>query len=269
MRRLIAALSLALIGAPAIAEDDELAAAASVPLSESLRVTYNGYLAGFRIVKATVDASIDHAAYVTDASFRSAGIARMFKVAKISARTQGAVADGRLRPADYEHRNLASTTNRLVRIEFTPDAVNPVINPPFGSMGQPPATAEERFGSFDPITAVLSIMREGASEPCDRTVPVFDGKQRYDLRLEAVGEEEIDVAGYEGPSLRCDVYYVPISGFDLEDLAEPDVYDRPIKMWLAQIEDGLHVPVRFRTRQSGFRVSVEARRITHAVGAGG
>ena len=88
-------------------------------------------------------------------------------------------------------------------------------------------------------------------EPCDRVVPVFDGKQRYDLRFERVADKEVDVRGYEGPAVKCNVYYTPVSGFDPEDLASPETYERPLQMWLADVGGGLYLPVHIRGNVSG------------------
>jgi len=228
---------------------------------EHIHVTFNGYFLGFRVMKTTIEAEITGDTYETTANFRTAGLAGMFKVSRIQALANGAVNGSGLEPIHYEHRNLASSKNRVIQIDFTPDDTYSTVIPEFGSMGVPPATREERLPALDPISAFLSIGVEGGDAPCVRTVPIFDGKQRYDLRFEPVEFEPIRVRGYRGDAWRCNVFYTPVSGFDPEDLAAPEDYARPMEMWLADMGDNRWVPVRIRARVSGVRVSIEAKRV--------
>jgi len=249
--------------APAAQAADDLAPGPSLATqaTDGIRVLYNGYFLGFRVMKADVRATLDGDSYQSEAVFRTAGLAGMFKDSRIEASVNGEVNGHGIEPGHYEHRNLASSKNRLIQIDFTPDDVVPTITPPFGSMGQPPATHDERMGTFDPVSAFLTISLEGGDAPCERTVPVFDSKQRYDLRLEPVAFERIDVRGFDGEGWHCNVYYDPVSGFDPEDLADPEDYARPMQIWLADLGDGRWAPVRVRARVSGVPVSVEAKRV--------
>jgi len=284
MARLCAALvSLGLLATPALADNattgpattpatdvaaDLFAVAAPVVAGqtrEHIHVTYNGYFLGFRVMKTTLEMEITGDTYETSANFRTAGLAGLFKESRIQAVANGNVNGSGLEPEHYEHRNLASSKNRVIQIDFTPDDTISTVIPAFGSMGVPPATREERLPAFDPISTFLTISVEGGDIPCVRTVPVFDGKQRYDLRFEPVEYEPIRVRGYRGNAWRCDVFYTPVSGFDPEDLADPEDYARPMEMWLADMGDNRWVPVRIRARVSGVRVSIEAKRVWRTV----
>ncbi len=257
---LLSTAAAALLSAPARAcEADTADTAANA--GEHLRVLYNGYFFGMRVMKASLDVDLDGCGYEAASVFRTAGLAGFFKDSEIHADSSGGRADTGLAPLWYEHQNVASKKNRRIRIDFTDDDVVSTVTPAFGSMGQPPATQDERFGALDPISSFLQIAVHGGDTPCDRTVPVFDGKQRYDLRFERVATKDIDVRGYEGRTIKCHVYYVPISGFDPEDLAEPETYDKPIEIWLADTGSGVRVPVRFRANVSGLGVRVDVKSI--------
>ncbi len=231
------------------------------PEAQTLRVLYNGYFGAFRIMKVSLDTAEKDDVYGSSAVFRSAGIAGFFKDTEIHASAAGEKTAGGLKPALYTHHNLKSKKDRRIRIDFNAGLPVSTVTPPFGSMGQPPASDAQRLGAFDPISGFLSMMMRPTQAPCSGVVPMFDGKQRYDLRFEAMGEEDIDVRGYEGAALRCHAFYEPIAGFDPEDLAEPEVYAKPIEMWFANVGEGLHVPVRFVARMQGVRVRVEAKTI--------
>lgn len=235
--------------------------AAPSDLKERIEVTFNGYFLGLRVMKTHVEVDAHDGDYDSRAEFRTAGLAGWLKDSRIFAAVFGGLDGDAMRPTHYEHRNLRSKKNRVIRIDFSDDEVVETITPTFGSLGNPPVTAEQRLESFDPITAFLSITFEGGEDPCVRTIPVFDGKQRFDLTFEPVEYENIRVRGYDGPTWRCHVYLTPLAGYDPEDLGSPEDYARPLDMWLADLGDERWVPVRIRATVSGVRVSVEARRV--------
>jgi hypothetical protein len=68
---------------------------------------------------------------------------------------------------------------------------------------------------LDPLTAVLAISRSHNGNPCARRIPVFDGKQRFDLafsylRQQAIGEAR--PSGQPGVAIVCRVRFIPIAG---------------------------------------------------------
>lgn len=96
-----------------------------------------------------------------------------------------------------------------------------------------PVTEADRHGVFDPMTSMLNRVSGNGDpvspEACNRRVPVFDGRVRYDLRSEFRRIENVKAEhGYEGPAVVCAVYFTPISGY---------VPDRPAIRYLVQLHD--------------------------------
>jgi len=86
-----------------------------------------------------------------------------------------------------------------------------------------------------------------APEACQRTLPIFDGRRRYDLKL---AFKRIDTVkadkGYQGPVVVCTMLYRPIAGHRPERPAiKYLVEQRDMEMWLAPIA-GTRVLVPFR-----------------------
>src|SRR5262249_49469530 len=78
-------------------------------------------------------------------------------------------------------------------------------------------TKANREGIVDPLTALLfSAAAAGAAlsqEACRRTLPIFDGHQRYDLKLAFKRMDKVTTEkGYAGPVVVCSVNYEPIAG---------------------------------------------------------
>jgi hypothetical protein len=78
-------------------------------------------------------------------------------------------------------------------------------------------TAANRRGIVDPLTAVLfsaATANETLSkDACRRTLPIFDGHQRYDFKLAFKRMDKVTAEkGYAGPVVVCSVSYEPIAG---------------------------------------------------------
>ena len=82
-----------------------------------------------------------------------------------------------------------------------------------------PLTEADRIGAVDPMTALLvHIGGNGATavpEACKRTVTIFDGHTRFNLRL---AFERLDTVkadqGYQGPAVVCSIKFFPVAGYD-------------------------------------------------------
>jgi hypothetical protein len=274
-RAALAALAALSLIAPASAQDAaapqpnrvaEAFASLAPGLDETnagrVQILLNGYFLGVRVMKADLFTDFAGDAYEAGGVFRTAGLAGWLHDTDIEVDTFGTLGADGVEPRMYKHRNHASSKNRTVAIDFEGGVAEPVVTPDFGSHGDPPPSLEDLTGAIDPISTFVALVLKSGEQPCRRTIRVFDGKQRYDLRFEEAGADDIDLRGYEGPALRCDVYYTPVSGFDPEDLADPEDYARPMTVWLANLGEGRWAPVRIRARVSGVAVSVEAKSVS-------
>jgi hypothetical protein len=96
-------------------------------------------------------------------------------------------------------------------------SVRDLVATPPPSQDRVPVTAANRRGIVDPLTAVLfSAAAAGetlSQEACRRTLPIFDGHQRYDLKLAFKRMDKMTAEkGYAGPVVVCSVSYEPIAG---------------------------------------------------------
>jgi hypothetical protein len=87
---------------------------------------------------------------------------------------------------------------------------------PLSSQGRVPVTEANRQGIVDPLTAMLFLsVATGAlsQDACRRTLPIFDGHQRYDLKLMFKRMDNVTAdKGYAGPVVVCSLRYEPIVG---------------------------------------------------------
>lgn len=263
--RRAAALSLGalLLAAPGANAQPASADPAAIEPPGELFVEYAGSVFFLSVADISLSARFSEVDYAAAATFQSAGLLRWFDDTDIQASAVGYRGADGLRPYRYEHINYASEKGRVVGIDFPDRVATPDVNPPFGSMGEPPASDAERTGALDPITVMLGLalaMPGDRDTPCSGTLPVFDGKARYDLRFENQGLDEVRTAAWRGAAVACHAYLEPVSGYDADDRPTEEDIARPVRIWLAPVDD-IFVPVRFKAATRIGDITVSARRI--------
>src|SRR5205823_4467763 len=114
-----------------------------------------------------------------------------------------------------------------------------------------PITEAHRRGIVDPITgSIMPVTGTGevlSPAACQRTLPMFDGRQRFDVTLTFKRMDEVKAEkGYQGPVVVCQILYKPVAGH------RPERYSikyltaqRDMEVWLAPIA-GTRLLVPFR-----------------------
>ncbi len=222
-----------------------------------------GYVFGIRLIRVSYlgyEAPGSYAAYV---DLKTSGLGALLKKLDIWAVTRGIVReDGSLRPSWHVQQNT-DKKNRRVEMNYDDEGelVDVQIVPALGSQGVPPASPEERFDAFDTVSILLHMARKGredANALCEGAVPVFDSKQRYDLRLEPVGTARAKFLGGKSETIHCHAYYEPVSGFDPEDLPDAEEAGTPVDVYFDYVpEADMYVPVRFTYKISGFTAVIK------------
>jgi len=213
----------------------------------------------FRVGEIELEAVFGAERYAAQSRVTAVGLAALFTDFDIRSEVRGRPGEGPLR---YAHVERTGDKVRSVSVDFGTGVAQAVAEPPFGSLGQPPASAEERTGVIDPMTAFFELSRLVAANGeagCVGRLSVFDGKQRYDLRLEDGGAERIRTRAWRGEARLCRAWYEPVSGYDPEDYPSESELRHPLEVWLAEFpEAGVHLPVRIFTRAGFGGITIEA-----------
>lgn len=258
----ILSTSLAMaMGALPVQADDAAPLAAT---GQGVTVQYAGSVMIFQVADIVVNGVFEQDTYQASARFTAAGLAALFTDADIEAGVSGYRNGPNLLPWRYSHLNHASSKGRIVGIDFPEGVATPDINPPFGNMGEPPANEDQRRGAADPLSTLLSVgLGAAASEeaPCEGSMPVFDGRARYNLRFEYGGQDQVRTRAWSGEAAVCHAFYEPIAGYEADEFPSDDLTSNPITMWFAEVDDGVRVPVRIRTNAGFGGVTVTARSI--------
>ncbi|MEP3653890.1 MAG: DUF3108 domain-containing protein [Litorimonas sp.] len=227
-----------------------------------IRMQLKGYVFGFRVIRSDIIAQFDNTEYAAYTDAKSSGLAALLKKMEIWAVTKGRYDSTGLRP-DWHVQQNTDKKNRRVEMNYNRNAgsVDVAIIPPLGSQGVPPASPIERYKSNDTISAILHLMMMGTKidgELCSGRVPIFDSKQHYNLRLERVGTKKVKFDDGKEETIHCRAYYEPIAGYDPEDLPSEEEAETPINVYFKYYDEaGVHVPVRFTYKISGFKAVIK------------
>lgn len=221
-----------------------------------------GYVFGLRMIKANYTGWFDDDTYAVYTDLKTSGLGALLKKLEIWAVTTGSYTKNGLTPDFHIQQNM-DKKNRRVEMNYNNNRgyIHVAIQPPLGSQGVPAATPAERYSADDTISAVLNLMMRGQridGPVCSGGVRVFDSKQHYNLRMERAGTKRLKFNGDKVETIRCQIYYEPISGFDPEDLPDVEEGSTPIQVYMKEFPElGLYVPVRFTYKISSIKAVIK------------
>jgi len=168
------------------------------------------------IGSAAITGSIGTDEYVISMSGRASGLLRVLASGEGSMTVTGAVGGGKLTPLRYTSTTTADDDRLAVTMTFKDGNVSELeaSEPPPGEDRVALAT-EHRRQVVDPLTALLVPASDGGTSEaaCQRVLPVFDGRRRYDLKLTFKRVEQVKAEqGYAGPAVVCAIAFQPIAG---------------------------------------------------------
>ncbi len=228
----------------------------SVPAAAQgkLEAEYEASLAGIPLGKGSWVVDIGPDQFTATVAAGSAGMMKSLGSGTGSGASNGRVVSGQLIPANYLSTVNYGPKNETIRITLSGGNVKdsaiepaPVVHP-----NRIEVTEAHLRNVLDPMTG--SLLRVGGigdplgPDACkNKSVSIFDGRMRYDLKLDYKRMEMVKAArGYQGPAVACAVYFTPIAGY------VPDRYaikyiaaQKNMEIWFAPIA-GTRVLAPFR-----------------------
>jgi hypothetical protein len=180
--------------------------------------------------------------YVTSAHGKASGVLSVLVNGEGSVVTHGVVADGELTPSYFTSSISDDEGKSELRMTFEDGAVKDLVGtepPP-----QPDRVAvkqADRHGVRDPMSAMLIPAQDGgdalASANCNRVLPIFDGRRRYNLALSFKRIDKVNIEhGFSGLVLVCGVILQPIAGHLAGSLlVKYAAGRRDLELWFAPI----------------------------------
>jgi uncharacterized protein DUF3108 len=195
-----------------------------------LDARYEATLAGIPIGKGTWTVDIADDQFSASAAGGSYGLLNAVAGGSGTGASQGRVVNGALVATDYSASTHSSKKSEAIHMLLSGGVVKEYgIDPtPPVDPDRIPVTDAHRRGVFDPMTgSLLRVPGTGdpvSPEACRTSTAVFDGRMRYDLKLDFKRMATVKAEkGYKGPVVVCSVYFTPVAGY---------IPDRPVIKYL-------------------------------------
>jgi hypothetical protein len=196
-----------------------------------LDAQYEATLSGIPVGKGAWAIEIGDDTFTASAQGGTAGLLKAFSGGSGSGASQGRVVNGALVANAYVATTMTQKKSETIRLvlanggvkDFSIDPAPPV------DPDRIVVTDAHRKNVLDPMTgSMLRVAGNGdvlSPEACRTGSGIFDGRLRYDLKLDFKRMEMVKAErGYHGPAVVCAVYFTPVAGY---------IPDRPVIKYLA------------------------------------
>lgn len=207
------------------------AAAQPAAAQGRLEAQYEATLAGIPVGRGGWNIDISDDQFSASAAGGTSGLLKAFSGGSGTGSAEGRIVNGALVATNYTASTTTAKKTETIHIVLSNGNVKEYgIDPePPVDPERIPVTDAHRRGIYDPMTG--SMLRvPGIADPlgpdaCHVGAAVFDGRMRYDLKLDFKRMETVKAdKGYRGPVVVCAIYFAPVAGY---------IPDRPVIRYLA------------------------------------
>ncbi|HVK90599.1 MAG TPA: DUF3108 domain-containing protein [Mycoplana sp.] len=238
-------------------------ASAPAPAAEVRHLTdYSIRLSGFPVATASFRSQFDGSRYSISGRMDSSGLAEILASTHGTTSVSGTVSGGKLQAARYSMSYRSGKKARAIDVTFrNGNVVSASLRP--DRRRRPdnwvPVRAGDMRAVIDPISGLII---PASSNVCSKTLPIFDGESRMDIRLVDKGSRPFSTNGFEGEVKVCGVRFVPRAGYrkgrrDVEYLRSLTT----MEIWFAKAQSvDMYAPVYVRIPTKLGPVTVSATR---------
>jgi hypothetical protein len=182
-----------------------------------LDASYTISLARIGVGDITATVVFGDSDYTISARGRAGGVMKALVDGEGSFTSRGTVKDAHPVPTTFTSKIVSNVEASDVTMVLDEGRVKELTATPTPSLDRVPVTETNRQAIVDPLTAMLfsaAVTGDGLSQgACRHTLPIFDGHQRYDLKLAFKRMDKVTAEkGYAGPVVVCSITYEPIAG---------------------------------------------------------
>lgn len=182
-----------------------------------LDASYTISFARFEVGDISATVVFGDSDYAISARGRAGGVMKALVDGEGSFAARGTVKEGHPLSTTFTSKIVSNSETSEVTMLLDEGRVKELTAIPPLNRDSVPVTETNRQGIVDPLTAMLFSAAgtgEGLSQAaCRQTLPIFDGRQRYDLKLAFKRMDKVTAEkGYAGPVVVCSLRYEPIAG---------------------------------------------------------
>lgn len=194
---------------------------------------------------ASITAELNESDYTIAMSGRAGGLARFLANGEGSWNSRGDLKSGRPEPKSFTSLITSEDDRQEITMALRDGNVTELMVVPASANDSAQVPEADGAAVVDPLTAMLvpaDTSGAGLSQDvCRRTVAIFDGRQRYDLKLTFKRMDKASAKqGYVGPVVVCGLSYQPVSRHRSNPLVKYLSDGREMEVVLAPVA-GTHI----------------------------
>ncbi|NRA29693.1 MAG: DUF3108 domain-containing protein [Parvularculaceae bacterium] len=237
----------------------------------SYQTTLKGQLAGFDVGRVFLTVTVSDTGYSVDYQMEQRGVARWFSDGEAKANASGLFGEDGQIATHYYYNHDYDGEEKQQRTELFREAGSERLHLwslPAYKFRQPVSVAEAE-NAVDPLAALVALAFAPVPHgmpPCERRVPVLDGKRRFDLVMIPDGKEDVRRNGpgrYSGPAIKCKLEQHKIAGYKEKNRGD---VEGDMWVYLAEVPEEMrgphlrYVPVKIVARQGIIGASLQAKK---------
>ncbi len=231
--------------------------------------TYGITISGIPIGGAEANSRFDGRRYTVTINGFTSGISRLVSDATANLASIGSISGARVLPSSYRLDTAEGGYASTIDMKMSGGAIMSVkaVPTPRLASDRVPVTSDDKQNVVDPLSALIlpapGVAKMTAEQACDRTVHVFDGFQRFDVKLSFKKQREVSGrdGSYSGPVYVCAARFVPLSGH-VPSRVKSLANNKSIEIWLAPVADmSLLIPYNIQLAIPLGTLSVRASRL--------
>jgi len=236
---------------------------------------YSLSIAGIPFAKGSLSMAIKGDLYAARAKIATWGVARLVVESNSYVESSGHFGGSKVRPAKYSMDSQTKEFNTLVRMRLSGGAIRDLsARPSLRALpDRVPVKSRHKANILDPLSAaIVPYRRSGGTlgaDACNKTLPIFDGWTRFDVKLHFRKFAEVNSDGYTGKAVVCGARWVPVAGHRLNK--QTVVYlqeNKDLEAWLIPVAgSNFLVPYRMSIKTKSGTLLIQNKRLV-VTGAG-
>jgi hypothetical protein len=229
-----------------------LLASSEIAAAETLTTEYSVTVRGFPVGRAKLEATFNDGSYSIRFAGGMRGLARLFSDAETTAAAEGRIGEERLMPADYNHVWTEDDDTETVAMHFSGRRIaDMTLDPPIKHPERyAPFTKENTSDALDPVSAFVWPAAGGVTpETCNRTLPLVDGRRRFDISLAFDREEDFSTRdrSFHERTVVCRFSYTAVAGHRIDKPQKESILNgKEMEVWMAPAGTGFAAPARIQ-----------------------
>jgi hypothetical protein len=234
--------------------------------AKSIDLKYRIFVGGLETGEVVLQIEHKDDNYLAKSEIRSLGLVDTLIRFRSISFSEGHVTNNIVSPVRHESHNMWRGDPRSVVMSYNGNGPEKVkVQPLPEDDDRLPVSNSMKISTVDALSAALvtSLSAMSNENRCNTSVPIFDGRRRYNIHVKGEENQEIEGPLYSGPTYRCKLSIERIAGHSSSPWM-PQQDDESGKIWFARLtETWTPVPVRFEADIGMGSVIIH---LTHASG---